>query len=283
MSDGPVGLICGAGALPLEAAAAVAQTGRQVFLIGLRGSAPKEIERYPHAWVRLGEIGKLFKTLDGAGAREIAIVGAVQRPALKDLGFDITGLTSMPELKRLMSGGDDQLLRGVATFLEGKGYVVRGVHEVAPGLTAEIGLLGAAEADAEGAAGVAAGVAVLAALGPFDVGQAVVAIGRRIVAVEAAEGTDGMLRRVARLVEKGRLRRDGARGGVLVKAPKPGQDLRVDLPALGPRTIELAQAAGLTGIAIAAGHVLIAERARTIALADEAGLFLAGVPSALAA
>lgn len=278
MTAAPVGLICGGGALPVEAAEAIERDGRPLFLVGLRGSAPAEIERFPHGWVRIGEIGKLFKLLEGAGVRELAIVGAVQRPALKDLGFDLTGLASVPEIRRLMAGGDDQLLRGVVGFLEGKGYAVRGVHEVAPGLTAQAGLLGAHEGTAEDAAGVAAGVAALGALGPFDVGQAAVAIGRRIVAIEAAEGTDMMLRRVARIAEKGRIRRDG-RGGVLVKLPKPGQDLRVDLPAIGPRTIALAEAAGLSGVAIAEGHVLIASRAETIALADAAGLFVAGVPA----
>lgn len=279
MTSAAVAMICGGGNLPLQAAEAARRAGHEIFLIGLKGAALPAIQDFPHAWVRLGEIGKLFRLIEGSGAREVTIVGAVQRPAVSDLGLDIGGLVAMPEIKRLMSGGDDQLLRGVVAFIEQKGYTVRGVHEVAPGLTAPEGLFGACDATAEDAAGVAAGSGVLAAVGPYDVGQAVVAIGRRIVAIEAAEGTDMMLRRVARLIEKKRIRREG-RGGVLVKAPKPGQDLRIDLPAIGPRTIELAAAAGLTGVAVTAGKVLVADWNDTVAAADKAGLFLAGVPAA---
>lgn len=277
MSAGPVGFICGSGRLPIEAAESALAAGREVFLVGLRGAADPEIERFPHVWVRLGEVGKLFKALDKAGARDITLLGGVQRPSIKDLGLDMTGLIAMPELKRLLSGGDDNLLRGLVAFVEGRGYRVIGVHEAAPGLLAPEGIFGAHEADGASAEAVSAAMGVLAALGPFDVGQAAIALGPRVVAIEAAEGTDGMLRRVARMVEKRRLRRDG-RGGVLVKLPKPGQDLRIDLPAIGPKTIELAIQAGLAGVAVAAGGVLIAEQARVIAMADEGGLFLAGVP-----
>ncbi|MFD1701644.1 LpxI family protein [Methylopila henanensis] len=279
MTLAPLGLICGSGSLPLEVAEGARAAGRDVFLLALRGSADKGIERYPHAWLGLGEIGKLLKLLEKVGAKQLVLVGGVQRPALRDIRLDMTGLISMPEIRRLMSAGDDHLLSGVIGFLAARGYEVIGAHEAAPGLTASEGLLGARDATAADATSVAAGLAVLAALGPYDVGQAAVAIGRRIVAVEAAEGTDMMLRRVARLAEKGRIKREG-RGGVLVKAPKPGQNLRVDLPAIGPRTIELAAAAGLTGVAVAAGGVLLAERARIVELADSSGLFLAGVPQA---
>jgi DUF1009 family protein len=120
------------------------------------------------------------------------------------------------------------------------------------------------------------GRAVLRALGPFDIGQAVVVIDGHVVAVEDIEGTDGLLARVGRLREQGRIR-SAARRGVLVKAPKSGQDLRFDLPTIGPRTVEGAAAAGLAGIAVAAGHTLLAEPEVTIAAADRAGLFVTGL------
>lgn len=277
-----VGLICGSGTLPIEAADLIQRSGRPVFLAALKGSAAAEVERFPHVWIRMGEIGKLFRSLEGAGVREVALVGAVQRPALKDLRIDMGGLGSLPELTRLLAGGDDHLLRGVIAFVEGRGFVVRGVHEVAPELTAPRGLVGRRQPSAADVADIALAVGALRALGPFDVGQGVVAIGRRVVAVEAAEGTDSMLGRVARLSKGGKLRRDG-RGGVLVKTPKRSQDLRVDLPAIGLRTLELAAEAQLAGVAVAAGQVLLAGREELAAKADALGLFLAGVPVSEAA
>ncbi|GBD49371.1 LpxI family protein [Methylopila sp. Yamaguchi] len=277
-----VGLICGSGSLPIDAADLIQRAGRPVFLAALKGSAAAEVERFPHVWIRMGEIGKLFRSLEGAGVREVALVGAVQRPALKDLRIDMGGLGSLPEITRLLAGGDDHLLRGVIKFVEDRGFVVRGVHEVAPELAAPLGLVGRRQPNAADVADIALAVGALRALGPFDVGQGVVAIGRRVVAVEAAEGTDSMLGRVTRLSKGGKLRRDG-RGGVLVKTPKRSQDLRVDLPAIGVRTLELAAEAQLAGVAVAAGQVLLADRDELAAKADEFGLFLAGVPVAEAA
>ena len=102
---------------------------------------------------------------------------------------------------------------------------------------------------------------VLHALGRFDIGQAAVVIDGHVVGVEDIEGTDGLLARVARLRAEGRIRAATARG-VLVKAPKSGQDLRFDLPTMGPRTVEGAAAARLAGIAIVAGHTMVADPAR---------------------
>ena len=119
---------------------------------------------------------------------------------------------------------------------------------------------------------------MLGALSPFDIGQAAVVIDGHVVGVEDIEGTDGLLARVARLRAEGRIRAKAGRG-VLVKAPKRGQDLRFDLPTLGPRTIEGAAAAGLAGIAIVAGQTIVAEPQAMVAAADHAGLFVIGLPA----
>jgi DUF1009 family protein len=119
---------------------------------------------------------------------------------------------------------------------------------------------------------------VLRALGPFDIGQAVIVIDGHVVAVEDIEGTDGLLARLARLRQDGRIRAKAARG-VLVKAPKSGQDLRFDLPTIGPKTVEGAAAAQLAGIAVVAGNTLVVEPQAMIEAADAGGLFVTGVPA----
>jgi DUF1009 family protein len=165
------------------------------------------------------------------------------------------------------------VLSSVVRFLEGKGYRVYGAGEVAPELLAAEGNLGAKAPSPDDRADIETGFRVVSALGRLDVGQAAVVVKGRVLAVEAAEGTDAMLVRCAELRKGGRRR---GLAGVLVKAPKPGQEERVDLPTIGPDTVEMAAQAGLAGIAVAAGRVLIADRDATIAAAGQHGLFLVG-------
>ena len=138
------------------------------------------------------------------------------------------------------------------------------------------GTIARAVPDPAATADIAKGRAVLDALGPFDIGQAVVVIDGHVVAVEDIEGTDGLLARVARLREAGRIRARSGRG-VLVKAPKSGQDLRFDLPTVGAKTIEGVAKAGLAGIAVIAGSTITADSQAMIEAADRAGLFIQGL------
>jgi DUF1009 family protein len=140
----------------------------------------------------------------------------------------------------------------------------RGAHEVAPKSLCrkERSTVSAEQSDRRD---IALGLALLRAIGQFDVGQAVIVAGGHVLAVEAAEGTDEMLAQVAELRRKGRIR---STGGVLVKAPKPGQDRRIDLPTVGPQTIAGAARAGLAGIAVVAGEVIMAEPGRVTQAAD---------------
>jgi DUF1009 family protein len=175
-------------------------------------------------------------------------------------------------------GGDDHLLTGIAGIFERDGFRMVGIKDVAPDLLMPLGCLTRASANDEATADIARGREVLRALSPFDVGQAVVVIDGHVVGVEDIEGTDGLLARIARLRAEGRIRAKAARG-VLVKAPKSGQDLRFDLPTLGPRTIEGAVSAGLSGIAIVAGNTIVADPQAMIEAADRAGLFVTGLPA----
>jgi UDP-2,3-diacylglucosamine hydrolase len=270
----PLAILCGGGGLAIEAARLARQNGREVFLVGLVGSAAIEIESFPHVWVRLGELGKLFSALEERNIKEMAILGAVARPEFADLKLDWGAVKRAAEIARIFRGGDNSLLEGVARIFEREGLRVVGAQDFAPQLLAPTGpIAGRAPEGVE--ADIKLGAAMLAALSPFDVGQGAVVANGRVLAIEAAEGTDAMLARVADLRASRRLRLKG-RAGVFVKAPKRGQDMRLDLPAVGLKTIESAARAELSGIAVAANEVLIADRPGFVRAAEAAGLFVVG-------
>ncbi|MEQ1651081.1 MAG: UDP-2,3-diacylglucosamine diphosphatase LpxI, partial [Hyphomicrobium sp.] len=179
------------------------------------------------------------------------------------------------------AGGDDAVLRAVIEMFERRGLKVRGVGEVAPELLVSEGAMTDLGPSPEDGADIAKGLALIAALGRHDIGQAVVISQGRIEAIEGAEGTDRMVARVAQ-------RRREAVGdpiirsrGVLVKRPKPGQDLRVDLPAIGPDTVQQVADARLSGIAAMSGYVLAASRFELISAAERARVFVVGVTDAM--
>ena len=223
----------------------------------------------------MGEVGKLFAALKERAIAEMVIIGAMTRPELADLRLDWGAVRRAAGLAQLFRRGDNGLLAGLAAIIEREGVRVVGAHEIAPRLLAAFGPIGARAPSEEDETDIAFGASLLGALSTFDAGQGAVVTAGRVLAIEAAEGTDAMLARVAEMRAKGRLRLAGL-AGVLVKAPKRGQDLRLDMPAVGPRTIEGAVKAQLRGVAIAAGRVLVLERALCARRADAAGLFVAG-------
>ena len=273
--EGSLGIIAGGGLLPCVIAEAAAGRGIELHIVGIRGEAREEIERFPHTWIKWGEVGKLFAALDGNRCRDLVIIGGVTRPDLASVKFDLGAVRNLPFIVSLGMGGDDNVLSRIVRFLENKGYRLHGADDVAPELLAGEGRLGDRAPSAEDRVDIQTGFRVVSALGRLDVGQAAVVANGYVLAVEAAEGTDAMLNRCAELRQLGRAPRGGPTG-VLVKAPKPGQEQRVDLPAIGPETVSNAAAAGLAGIAVAAGHVLIAERTATIEATNRLGLFLIG-------
>jgi hypothetical protein len=271
----PLAIVCGGGRFPIEVARAAAAAGRPPFLVGIVGAADPAIEGFAHVWLRIGQLGRLFSTLEAQGVAEVALIGGLTRPNLADLALDWGAIKRLPELVQAFRGGDNHLLAGVAALFEREGLHVVGAHEIAPQLLAPVGPIGGRAAAPQAEADIRVGAALIAALSPFDAGQGVVVAEGRVVAIEAAEGTDAMLRRVAELRAARRLRLSGP-SGVFVKAPKRGQDLRLDMPAVGPQTVAAAVKAQLQGVAVAAGTVLIAERDRLARDANAAGLFVVG-------
>jgi UDP-2,3-diacylglucosamine hydrolase len=273
----PVAIIAGGGSFPAAVADAVKRRGRRPVMFAIRGWAdPDVVERHAHHWIALGQAGRFFRLARAEGCREAVLIGTLLRPALTQLRPDWHMLRLMPRIAAVFRGGDDRLLSGIAALFEEGGVRIVGVGEVAPEIIVPVGTLGRHAPSQRDRADITYGLELIAALGPFDIGQAVVVADRHVVAVEASEGTDNMLVRVAALRSEGRLTKP--RGiGVLVKAPKPGQDRRFDLPAIGPKTIENVTRAGLAGLAVAAGSAIVAEPDKTSAAADNAGIFFIGV------
>jgi hypothetical protein len=275
--QGPLALICGGGSLPLAVADLATARGRKVLLFALRGAAdPKAVTRYPHHWLYLGQAGKFLRLARAAGCRDVAFIGSLVRPALWQIRPDWKALTLLPGIAAAFRGGDDHLLSGVGRLVERHGFRLIGAHEVAPEILMPRGALGRVLPTERDRADIALGFDYLRAAGPFDVGQALVVAGKHVLAVEAIEGTDQMLARVAELRANGRLRALPG-PGVLVKAPKPAQDRRFDLPSIGPQTVEGVARAGLAGIAVMAAPAVIAEPGLLVRAADRANIFVVGV------
>jgi UDP-2,3-diacylglucosamine hydrolase len=276
----PLGLICGTGTVPFAVAAAVRRRGRPVVLFALRGWADAAaVSAYPHHWITLGQFGRFCRLARSERCRDLVLVGGLVRPPLLQLRLDWGTLQQMPLIIRSFRGGDDHLLSGIGRMFERAGFRLVGAHEAAPEITAPSGALGRISPAPATADAIARGFALLTAMSAFDIGQAAVVAGRRVLAVEAAEGTDAMLDRVAAMRASGRIT-VAAGTGVLVKAPKHRQDRRFDLPSIGPGTVMGAAKAGLAGIAVIAGATIVAEPQRLAEEADRAGLFVVGYPDA---
>jgi len=275
----PIGLIAGGGVMPFAVADSLRARGLDPVLFALKGACdPVAVERYRHHWISVGQVGRAIRLFRAESCRDLLFIGTLVRPALSEIRLDWGTLRVLRRVWAAFRGGDDHLLSGIGRILEQDGFRMVGVKDVAPDLLVPEGCLTRKAPDENAAADIARGRDVLRALSPFDIGQAAVVIDGHVVGVEDIEGTDGLLARVARLRKEGRIRAKAARG-VLVKAPKGGQDLRFDLPTIGPRTIEGAAAAELAGIAIVAGNTIVVEPQAMIEAADTAGLFVTGLPA----
>ena len=260
-------LIAGGGGLP---AAVMAEMGSPPLICALDGFAPDGIK--PDQVFRIERLALFLRWLEEQGVARVVFAGAVQRPRLDPALFDPHTAQLVPRLMAAMQAGDDATLREVVDIFEEAGFAVAGVADIAPGLVPGAQLF-TGQTSAVDIADTARAAAIVTALGAVDVGQGAIVQQGLCLAVEALPGTDGMLTAVAGLPD--RLRPDPSRGrGVFYKAPKPGQDLRIDLPTLGVQTVTAAAAAGLAGIAWQAGGVICLDLPGMIAAARAAGLFL---------
>lgn len=272
-----LGLIAGDGRLPYEVLCALRAKGQAATLIGLEGEADIELLKsfQPHIY-HFGQIGSMLNALKSADCTALLLIGGVRRrPDFSHLMGDFETLKRLPKILKAIVGGDDGVLRSVIRLIEEEGFSVLGVADVAPELLVPEGVMTRAVPSRQDLADMHQAAHAASLLGALDIGQAVVAVNGRVVAVEGAEGTDALLERVADLRAAKRFSAKG-RAGVLVKRAKPNQDLRVDLPTIGPETVRRATAAGLRGLVLESGRCLIAERASVVKQADTDGLFVVG-------
>jgi len=277
MADGRLAIIAGGGMLPRYVADAARTRGENPYILALSNESGENWSGFDHEVISIGNYAGIGAAFREKGVDRAVLSGFVRRrPEWRDIHAPWKALLAVPSIIRtLMKGGDDTVLKMVIRLIESEGVRVVGAHEIVPDLLGTEGPLGAVAPDTAAEGDITAAAAAALALGRLDVGQGAVAVGGRVVALEGAEGTDGMLERVAQLRAEGRISR--RRKGVLVKLCKPGQDLRADLPSIGVETLRRAQAAGLAGIAIEAGRSLVLERAAMVAEADAHGLFVTGI------
>ncbi|MEL6198268.1 MAG: UDP-2,3-diacylglucosamine diphosphatase LpxI [Pseudomonadota bacterium] len=278
--DGCLAIVAGRGALPQRLAEARAAAGRPYVLILFPGCEEPWMADHPRQHHRFEKVGGLFRGLADAGAVGVVFAGAMTRPRLKPWLGDWTALRLLPRALALLARGDDTMLRGFAAIFEERGLRLWGPQEIlGDGVRLAAGPLGRQAPSARAREDAARAAAILTALAPHDVGQAAVVAHGLCLGVEAIEGTDLMLARIAALPPE-RRRRAPPPSGVLVKIPKTGQEMRLDAPTLGPATVRAAAEAGLAGIVGLAGATQLLDLEETVALADRHGLFVWGASAA---
>jgi DUF1009 family protein len=263
-----LGLIAGNGIFPRLVARGAREAGVEVIAVAHLGETEPELEAEVASctWIRVGELGKLIRTLKQAGCAQAVMAGGIKKARLFH-GFrpDLRGAAFLARMRTLY---DDKLLRGVADELEADGIQVISSTAYLPRLLPSPGVLSRRAPRARERADVAYGLEVAKAIGSFEIGQTVVVKNGLVLAVEAVEGTDVAIRRGGEL----------ARGGaVVVKVSKPQQDLRFDVPAVGPGTIRLMAEVGATVLAIEAGRTIVLERDEMLEAAATAGIAVIAV------
>jgi len=271
-----VGIFAGRGSLPRELAQHLRSIGREPYIVGIEGEVEPWIDEFNNEVFVWGKLGRFFKHLKSNNIKQVVFAGGVTRPTLRFRDMDWGGVVSLSKVMAFMVGGDNSLLTGLMKLFDQHGVKVVGAHEIMPELLTPKGLLFGRKPSKKALHNIDKAFEACKALGALDIGQAAVAVGGRVVAVEGIEGTDGMLERIASMRASGRLYEDG-KHGVLVKTMKPEQDMRADLPTIGPQTIDAVIKAGLKGVAIEAGHSLLLEKEKTLAKAKEAGVFVYGL------
>lgn len=269
----PLGVVAGRGDLPVEVAKRASARGEDVYVLQLKGFEEPRLDTYPGDTVGVGQVGRQVEHLKAAGVERVVFAGVVQRPHWNDIKLDFRGARLLPKVMKAAKAGDDALMRVLVEFYESHGFQVLGADEIASDLLESAGTLTEKQPSAEDLEDIKRAAEVAAAIGMLDIGQGCVVCEGLVLAVEAQEGTDAMLARVAALPETIRGTEDKRRG-VLLKRPKPMQERRIDLPTIGVNTVRAAATAGLRGVALEARGALILNLSETVAEADHSGLFV---------
>ena len=266
-----LGIVAGGGVLPQLLIKHCIAQNRPFSVLAIENNADRSIftPDIPHQWIRIGQAGTGFKRFAEEQVTEVVLIGTIHRPTLADLVPDLRTAAFFARIG-MKSLGDDGILRAVVKEIESENMRVVGIHEVMPDLLAKEGLLTKSKPDKQALADIKRGAEVAYELGRLDVGQSVIVQQGLVLGVEGIEGTDELIKRCGAYQRKGV-------GGVLVKLRKPQQDMRIDLPTIGTRTIEALHQAGMRGIAIHAGNALMVNEPEVLALADKYGMFIMGI------
>ena len=266
-----LGIIAGGGEIPQLLIQNCIENKRDFFVLAIENNADKAIftPDIPHQWIRIGQAGTGFKRMAEENVEEIVLIGTIHRPSVADLMPDLRTAAFFAKIG-MKSLGDDGILRALIKEIESENMRVIGIHEVMPDLLAKEGILTKQKPDKQALADIDRGTEVAYQLGKLDVGQSVIVQQGLVLGLEGIEGTDELIKRC------GTYQRKGA-GGVLVKLRKPQQDMRIDLPTVGLKTIENLHQSGMRGLALHAGNTLIINEKEVIALANKYGLFIKGI------
>jgi DUF1009 family protein len=270
-----IGIIAGGGDLPVRLAEACRDGAIPHYVARVEGFADERLKAFPGASFGIGAIETRYRALKEAGVDAVVMAGIVKRPDFRTLKLDLGGVKLMPRLLAAARQGDEALLALLVAAFEENGFTVIGAEAVLGSLLSAAGPLGRLSPDPAQREDMRVAARIAAEIGRLDIGQGAVVCDGLVLAVEAQEGTDAMLARVADLPAEIR-GSPWAKRGVLVKRPKPQQERRIDLPTIGLQTIDRAARAGLAGVAYEAGGALILDQAGVAAAADEAGLYVYG-------
>lgn len=270
-----VGIIAGRGELPINLAVNLKKRGQDPFLLLVKGEAsPEDYAGFPFETIAITKVGKFLKILERENCQRVTMAGPVARPDFKNIFPDLEGMKLLARIGSSVTKGDDGLMRAISSYIEDKGFELVGVHELNTEFLIKTGAMGAIHPNEDDMADIGEGVRIVQAIGALDIGQAVIIRNGYVLGVEAAEGTEKLVERC------GEFSWDQP-AGVLVKMAKPGQDLRADMPTIGPDTIRQVTKAHLRGLAIEADRCLIVGKEEVFRLADEAGLYLYGIATDL--
>lgn len=269
-----VGLIAGLGRFPLEVARGARRNGHRVAAVALRHFSDPALEAEVDVFSQLylGELNRLFAFFREAGVEKVVMVGKVPKTSLwKDPSAFRPDPRVIEVLGRLSDRKDDSILGAIAEELEAEGFPLIGQLDLAPELWAPEGVIGQIPPSDEQLRDIAFGWPIAKAIGDLDIGQTVVVRGGAVLAVEAIEGTDAAIRRGCALGEK---------GATVVKVAKPQQDLRFDVPTVGPDTLAILVECGVGAMALEAGRTVVLERETIAAAADEHGISMVAIDAA---
>lgn len=266
-----LGIVAGGGTLPKKLIDYCIRNEIPYFVLAITGNALESdfTSDIPHLFIRIGQAGTGFKRFKDECVQDIVMIGTIRRPTLADLVPDLRTAAFFSKIG-LKSLGDDGILRALIKEIEAEKMKVIGIHEIMPELLLPLGILTSKKPDKQAIADIKRGIEAALKLGELDIGQSVIVQQGLVLGVEGIEGTDELIKRCGTYKRKGD-------GPVLVKLRKTTQDMRVDLPTIGVKTIENAHQSGLKGLAVHAENALIADKENVIKLADKYKMFLIGI------